>query len=148
MPRQETKVIEQLSTWLGTGRRAWALALLFALLQGGLLVHTAWDKSETTDEPFYLAMALKQWGGQGGELNYEPVVPPWGFALYGRMSWASYMATALVINVAMVLWANWWLSRYSIAPVEWAWRSVVERRRLPFRLGPDERRGGGATVPA
>lgn len=81
MPAQDTNIIARLSAWLGTGRRAWALALLLAFLQGGLLVHTAWDKSETIDEPYYLSMAAMLWGGQGEVLQYAPVVPPWGFAL-------------------------------------------------------------------
>ena len=69
--------------------------------------------------------------------------PPWGLGLYGQMSWATYMATALVINAALLVWANWWVKHYRIAPVEWAWRSVVEGRRLPFR-GTS---GAGVSVP-
>lgn len=59
--------------------------------------------------------------------------PPFGLALYGTQGWASLMMTALAIN-ALLLWgANVYLRHFDIAPVEWAWRSIVERRRLPWR---------------
>ena len=61
--------------------------------------------------------------------------PPQGFALYGQQGWAALMLTALGINAALLLLANWYVRRFRIAPVEWAWRSIVERRRLPFRRG-------------
>jgi len=63
--------------------------------------------------------------------------PPQGFALYGRQGWAALMLTALGINAALLLLANWYVRRFRIAPVEWAWRSIVERRRLPFRRGAE-----------
>jgi uncharacterized protein len=59
--------------------------------------------------------------------------PPWGLALYGRSGWAGLMLTALAINAALLLLANWWVRRYRIAPVEWAWRSIVAGQRLPIR---------------
>ena len=59
--------------------------------------------------------------------------PPWGFALYGHEGWAALMATALAIDAALLVGANWWTRRFAIAPVEWAWRSILARRPLPFR---------------
>ena len=59
--------------------------------------------------------------------------PPWGLALYGHQGWAAMMATALAVNAALLIGANWWVRRYRIAPVEWAWRSIVAGQRLPFR---------------
>ncbi len=61
--------------------------------------------------------------------------PPFGLALYGTMGWAELMATALVINAGLLLLANVYVGRFDIAPVEWAWRSLVERRKLPWRKG-------------
>jgi len=43
------------------------------------------------------------------------------------------MATALAINIALLLLANAYVRRFDIAPVEWAWRSLVEGRALPWR---------------
>ncbi|SFO03956.1 uncharacterized protein SAMN05428984_1798 [Sphingomonas sp. OK281] len=59
--------------------------------------------------------------------------PPFGFALYGTLGWASLMATALAINIALLLLANAYVRQFDIAPVEWAWRSLVEGRALPWR---------------
>ena len=59
--------------------------------------------------------------------------PPFGLALYGTLGWAGLMATALAINIALLLLANAYVQRFDIAPVEWAWRSLVEGRALPWR---------------
>lgn len=59
--------------------------------------------------------------------------PPWGFALYGRQGWASLMLTALAIDAVLLVLAVWWVERFAIAPVEWAWRSIVAGRRLGWR---------------
>ena len=59
--------------------------------------------------------------------------PPFALGLYGQQGWASLMATAFAINAVLLAWANWWVRHYRIAPVEWAWRSLVERRVLPMR---------------
>jgi len=59
--------------------------------------------------------------------------PPQALGLYGQQGWASLMLTALAIDAGLLVLANWWVRHYRIAPVEWAWRSIVEGRRLPFR---------------
>lgn len=59
--------------------------------------------------------------------------PPWGLALYGKQGWASLMLTAFVIDAVLLVLAVWWTRRFAIAPVEWAWRSLVAGRRLAFR---------------
>ena len=60
--------------------------------------------------------------------------PPFVLGLYGRMSWAPLMLTALVIDGALLVGANLWTRRFRIGPVEWAWRSLVERRVLRWRV--------------
>lgn len=62
------------------------------------------------------------------------IYPPWGLALYGRQDWAALMATALLVDAALLALAVWWIRHFRIAPVEWAWRSIVAGRRLPLRL--------------
>lgn len=74
--------------------------------------------------------------------------PPWGFALYGHQGWAALMATAFAINAILLVGANWWVRHYRIAPVEWAWRSIVAGKALPFRLRAAEGQGGGVPVAA
>ena len=43
------------------------------------------------------------------------------------------MATAVGINLVLLVLANLWIRYFTIAPFEWAWRSLVERRMLPWR---------------
>lgn len=62
--------------------------------------------------------------------------PPFVLGLYGKMTWGPLMVTAFVINAALLIGANWWVKRYDIAPVEWAWRSLIEGRALPWRKRP------------
>lgn len=59
--------------------------------------------------------------------------PPFGFHLYGKLTWAPLMLTALAINLVLLLLANLYLRYLDIGPVEWAWRSLIERRLLPWR---------------
>ena len=60
--------------------------------------------------------------------------PPFGLAWYGTQGWAALMVTALIVDLFLLLLANLYIRHFRIAPVEWAWRSLVEGRRLPFRL--------------
>lgn len=70
------------------------LAVLLASLQALLLVRTAWDKSDTIDEPVYMSAAVHQWtrvfgGDHDGafERNCEsPALPKWGFGLGLRLA--------------------------------------------------------------
>ncbi len=69
----------------------WPLLLLGAQLT--LLLRTAWDKSDTADEPVYLASAFAQWRFSDFSGNCEsPALPKWGFALALRISDASMFA--------------------------------------------------------
>ncbi len=74
--------------------------------------------------------------------------PPFMLALYGKMSWGPLMVTAFVVNAVLLVGANLWVTRFDIAPVEWAWRSLVERRMLPWRRRalPADRPVGGAAL--
>lgn len=59
--------------------------------------------------------------------------PPFGLALYGTLGWAELMATALAIDLVLLIAAILYLRRFTIAPVEWAWRSLAAGERLPWR---------------
>ncbi len=73
---------------------AWWAVLLLALLQAGLLLDTAWDKSDTGDEPVYLAAGALQWVHGDFGFNCEaPVVPKWGFALALRLVDPTFTST-------------------------------------------------------
>ena len=61
------------------------------------------------------------------------IFSPYGLGLYGRLGWAAMMAVALAVD-ALLLWgATVYVRHFRIAPVEWAWRSIVERRLLRVR---------------
>jgi hypothetical protein len=63
-----------------------ALALTLALAQAALLARTAWDKSDTVDEPVYLTAAVSQWVARDFSTNFEsPALPKWAFALALRL---------------------------------------------------------------
>jgi uncharacterized protein len=72
--------------------------------------------------------------------------PPFGFALYGKLTWAPLMLTALAINLVLIWLANIYCRYVDIGPVEWAWRSLIEWRVLPWRK--PVRRAGGMPAPA
>jgi hypothetical protein len=57
-----------------------------ALTQAALLGRTAWDKSDTIDEPYYLESALSQWTRREFRRGCDtPALPKWGFALGLRL---------------------------------------------------------------
>ena len=72
------------------------------------------------------------------------IYPPFGLGWFGTQGWAGLMATAVAVDAGLLILANWWVRRYRIAPVEWAWRSLVERRALAWR---PKREGPAAGVP-
>ncbi|SDA29821.1 DUF418 domain-containing protein [Sphingomonas sp. NFR15] len=59
--------------------------------------------------------------------------PPFALALYGKLTWGPLMVTAFAIDAALLWAANRYVRHFDIAPVEWAWRSLIEGRRLPWR---------------
>ena len=59
--------------------------------------------------------------------------PPFALHLYGRLNWAPLMLVALAVDVLLLWAANVYMRHFDIAPVEWAWRSIIEGRRLPWR---------------
>lgn len=59
--------------------------------------------------------------------------PPFALGLYGTQGWMALMLTAIAVNAVLLVAANWYVGQYRIAPVEWAWRSIVARRILPIR---------------
>ena len=57
----------------------------------------------------------------------------WGFGKFGSMNLSQQLATAALIDVAIIIAATVYLRYFSIGPVEWLWRSISERRKIPFR---------------
>ncbi len=57
----------------------------------------------------------------------------WGFGLFERLTELQALAIVPLVWAINVLFTNVWLARYELGPVEWAWRSLSEKRRLPIR---------------
>ena len=57
----------------------------------------------------------------------------WGLGLVGRLS-TRWQAAFIVLGwLLMLAWSAPWLARFRQGPVEWLWRSLVERRRIILR---------------
>ena len=57
--------------------------------------------------------------------------PPFELGLFGQQGWAGLMLSVAAINLGLLLVANWYVRTFTIAPVEWAWRSLAAGRGLP-----------------
>jgi uncharacterized protein len=57
-----------------------------------------------------------------------------GFSLrHAGLPAVFFVGLALVVYVLQVLCSRWWLTRYRYGPVEWVWRCLSYRERLPLR---------------
>jgi uncharacterized protein len=57
----------------------------------------------------------------------------WGLGLIGRVGAALCIPITIVIYVAEIALAHWWLRRFRFGPAEWLWRSLTYGRRQPMR---------------
>jgi len=57
----------------------------------------------------------------------------WGADLFGRVGHAGQMGVVVLVWAAMLLGSAPWLAHFRQGPLEWLWRSLVERRALPFK---------------
>ncbi len=90
-------------------RRAWVAAAALALTQGVLLAHTAWDKSDTGDEPVYIGAAALLWAHRDFAYNNPaPVLPKWGFAVALRLvdPWIETAPPEWSTVISHMLWAR------------------------------------------
>ncbi|MDD3800012.1 MAG: DUF418 domain-containing protein [Novosphingobium sp.] len=58
----------------------------------------------------------------------------WGLGLFGSMTLAQQWLFVLGGWVLMLGWSEPWLHRYRRGPLEWLWRSLIERKVLANRL--------------
>jgi uncharacterized protein len=56
----------------------------------------------------------------------------WGFGQFGKWHGFELLAFVPAVWVINFGFSHLWLSRYTMGPVEWAWRSAVKRERLPI----------------
>lgn len=57
----------------------------------------------------------------------------WGFGLFDQLTELQALAVVPLVWTINVLFTNFWLARFQLGPVEWAWRSLSEKRRFPIR---------------
>lgn len=58
--------------------------------------------------------------------------------LYGSVSPSAGLVVVAVVWALLLLICPWWLRRFRMGPVEWAWRSLTYRTRQPFRAARPE----------
>jgi hypothetical protein len=86
----------------------WAAAAL-ALAQTVLLARTAWDKSDTGDEPVYIGAAALLWAHRDFTYNNPaPVLPKWGYAVALRLvdPWIATAPDDRGTVISHMLWAR------------------------------------------
>ena len=44
-----------------------------------------------------------------------------------------YLLLAIVVYTIQVYFSKWWLSKYNYGPIEWIWRQLSYRKRLPLK---------------
>jgi len=94
--------------------------MALAVLQAGLLALTAWDKSDTADEPSYIVGGMFQWvWGDDLENCHAPPLPRWAYAAALRV-------------VDAPLFAQWAESNRWTAPHPLFSRSAPDLRRNLF----------------
>ena len=54
-----------------------------------------------------------------------------GPALYGKLDRPVLAAIVVATWIAQILWSRWWMARFAMGPLEWAWR-LAYRGRTPF----------------
>ncbi len=57
----------------------------------------------------------------------------WGLGLFGQLGEARAWLLVPPVWALMLIWSKPWLDRFRQGPLEWAWRSLTERRWLPLR---------------
>jgi uncharacterized protein len=55
-----------------------------------------------------------------------------GFGMMGRLGHAAATALGIMLFIAQVFAARWWLARMSMGPVEWLWRSATQLKWQPL----------------
>jgi uncharacterized protein len=55
-----------------------------------------------------------------------------GFGMMGKMGHAAATGVGILVFIAQVFMARWWLARMSMGPVEWLWRSATQLRWQPL----------------
>jgi len=55
-----------------------------------------------------------------------------GFGLGGNMGPTIFIPIAIGIYILQIIYSNWWFKYFNYGPVEWIWRQLTYRKRLPL----------------
>ncbi|MFC4294477.1 DUF418 domain-containing protein [Novosphingobium tardum] len=69
----------------------------------------------------------------GTSLAMAFIFQGWGLAYFARYTRVELLGFVVLGWLLMLAWSRPWLERYRQGPLEWLWRSLVRRRREPFR---------------
>jgi uncharacterized protein len=93
--------------------------------------------------PWLLKSCLGEWLVAAGRMAFSNYIVTslvmtfvfhgWGLGLAGKVGHAAQLGFVLFGWALMLAWSKPWLARFRQGPLEWLWRSLIERRRLPFR---------------
>jgi uncharacterized protein len=56
-----------------------------------------------------------------------------GLGLFGRVDRTGQAAVVVAVWAVQLAVSSWWVRRFAVGPVEWAWRSATYGRRVPLR---------------
>lgn len=56
-----------------------------------------------------------------------------GFGIWNSKPVWFYLLLAIVVYMLQVYFSKWWLSNYNYGPIEWIWRQLSYRKRLPLK---------------
>ncbi len=54
-------------------------------------------------------------------------------ALMGQVDRPALWIIVVAIWALQLAWSTWWLARFELGPIEWAWRCLTAGRRVPFK---------------
>jgi uncharacterized protein len=60
-----------------------------------------------------------------------------GFAIYNNYHPGFYIGLAIAIYIVQVFFSKWWLNSNYYGPIEWIWRQLSYRKRLPLKKAID-----------
>lgn len=93
--------------------------------------------------PWLLTTRLGEWLAAAGRMalsNYLGtslvmtfIFHGWGLGLAGQYGHFAQLGFVVLGWALMLAWSKPWLARYRQGPLEWLWRSLTERRTLPFK---------------
>ncbi|HVR90790.1 MAG TPA: DUF418 domain-containing protein [Novosphingobium sp.] len=118
-------------------------AIAYGLAVPHLLVALGYAAALMLAAPRLLRSRLGQRIGAAGRMAFSNYIGTtlvmcalfygWGLGLVGQIPHAVQPLFVLLGWTLMLGWSEPWLTRFRQGPLEWLWRSLTERRALPFK---------------